>query len=44
MKRGLLIWKAPQSYKNIEDYIQSVAAEQYTGKDVVYVEREQSHL
>ncbi len=43
MKKGLLIWKAPNIFKNIGDYIQSVAAEQYTGRDVVYVEREQTH-
>ena len=44
MKKGLLIWKSPKSYKNIGDYIQSLAAEQYTGSDVVYIEREKTHL
>lgn len=44
MKIGLLIWKAQNGKrKNIGDYIQSVAAEQYTGRDVVYVQAEESH-
>ena len=43
MKKGLLIYKAKGPYKNIGDYIQSVAAEQYTGSDVVFVEREHLH-
>jgi hypothetical protein len=44
MKKGLLTWEAPKSYLNIGDYIQSVAAEQYTGQDVVYVKREETYL
>lgn len=43
MKKGLLIWKALFRDKNIGDYIQSLAAEQYTGREVVYVEREETH-
>lgn len=43
MKKGLLIYKASTAYKNIGDYIQSIAAEQYTGKDVVLIEREHLH-
>jgi hypothetical protein len=43
LKKGLLIWKAPKRRKNIGDYIQSLAAEQYTGRDVVFVEREETH-
>jgi hypothetical protein len=44
MKKGLLIWKAQKGKrKNIGDYIQSVAAQQYTGKDVVYVQAEEQH-
>ncbi len=43
MKKGILIYKAKTAYKNIGDYIQSVAAEQYTGRDVVFVEREHLH-
>ncbi len=44
MKKGLLIWKAQKkNRKNIGDYIQSVAAEQYTGDDVVFVQAEQTH-
>src|SRR4051794_26866989 len=43
MKNSLLIYKAKGKWKNIGDYIQSVAAEQYTGRDVVFVEREHLH-
>lgn len=43
MKKGLLIYKAKRIRKNIGDYIQSIAAEQYTGRDVVFVEREHTH-
>lgn len=44
MKKGLLVYKAKKTRKNIGDYVQSVAAEQYTGREVVYVEREHTHL
>jgi hypothetical protein len=43
MKKGLLIWKATNKTKNIGDYVQSIAAEQYTGPDVTFVQREQLH-
>lgn len=43
MKKGLLIYKAKGTYKNIGDYIQSLAAEQFTGRDVVFVERDRLH-
>jgi hypothetical protein len=44
MKKGLLIWKAQKGKsKNIGDYIQSLAAEQYTGKDVLYVQAEEQN-
>jgi len=41
MKHALLIYKANKEYKNIGDYIQSVAASQFTGKDVIFIDREQ---
>lgn len=43
IKKGILIYKAKKAYKNIGDYVQSLAAEQYTGQDVVFVEREHLH-
>lgn len=43
MKKGLLVYKAKKTHKNIGDYIQSLAAEQYTGRDVVFLEREHLH-
>lgn len=43
MKKGLLVYKAKGKRKNIGDYVQSIAAEQYTGRDVVFVEREHLH-
>lgn len=43
MHKGLLIYKARGTLKNIGDYIQSIAAEQYTGGDVVQVQREKLH-
>jgi hypothetical protein len=43
MRKGLLIYKARGTLKNIGDYIQGIAAEQYTGSDVVYVQREKLH-
>lgn len=42
-KYGILFYKAKKAKKNIGDYIQSLAAEQYTGRDVVFVEREHLH-
>lgn len=44
MKNGLLIYYSKNKKdKNIGDYIQSVAAEHFAGKDVVLVEREHLH-
>ncbi len=41
MKKGLLIYLSNnKKEKNIGDYIQGIAARQFTGKDVIYVERE----
>lgn len=44
MKNSLLIYKAKRRHKNIGDYIQSAAAMQFTGSDVVYIEREHLHV
>jgi hypothetical protein len=43
MKKALLVCKGKRSFKNIGDYIQSVAGEQYTGNDAVLVQREETH-
>ena len=40
MKNGLLICSGSDVRKNIGDYIQSIAQEQFIGKDYQYVERE----
>jgi len=44
MKNSLLVYKANGRKKNMGDYIQSLAAEQFTGRDVVYIEREHLHV
>lgn len=43
MKNGLMIYKANDIYKNIGDYIQSIAAAQFIKKADVYIEREHLH-
>lgn len=40
MKKGLLICRGAGKLKNIGDYIQSLAGEQFIGNDYCYVERE----
>lgn len=41
MKYGLLVTSPVSSYKNIGDYIQSLAAKQYINDDYCYVEKEE---
>src|SRR5699024_6747334 len=43
METGLMVYKAKGRYKNIGDYIQSLAAERFIRGSVKYVDREQLH-
>lgn len=44
MKTALLRYDSKNgTYKNIGDYIQSIAAKQFVGNDAIFLEREQLH-